>query len=508
MPLSQGVWQGRPRYIPYRSALIMDWKIQRFRNNPFLTNRTKMTLLSHRIFVPAFLICLLFAFLHPALVLAQWAPTAGPMLFGPGTQWTLGEIFDITDMVNDSGDTLIIAATGRGTFSTSDYGTTWNLIDSGLTESNETLCVNCFKVNGNELLAGTRSSLFHSTDYGKSWIDIGQGALTKNIYEFVIINVKEQNKYIFIATAANGVSLSTDNGATWANRSSGLPLMSDGNCLARCLAVIPDTLGYSTLFSGTYNGVYKSTDYGLTWVASNNGLPINNSSEWRVGAMMVGRTKDDEYVLFASTPDGLYKSINQGLNWEKAMTGMDNKFFVYCILTDAEYDDFVFIGTNMGMYYSTNQGENWIFAGEGLPSYYDRSSVTVLLLANSVLFAGIGPPTTIVPVVGVWKRSLEFIASGVEPDPATQAYYISSSYPNPVTSGAAVNIEYTLESASQVTLSVFDMLGRMVYSAQPGRLEPGRHTQPVSTSGLKPGVYMYRIVQSGGNAMAGKIVVR
>ncbi|HUF10032.1 MAG TPA: T9SS type A sorting domain-containing protein [Rhodothermales bacterium] len=69
---------------------------------------------------------------------------------------------------------------------------------------------------------------------------------------------------------------------------------------------------------------------------------------------------------------------------------------------------------------------------------------------------------------------------------------LSSNYPNPFS--GSTTIAFTLDGASEVTLEVFDALGRRVtrlIDAQ--RLGPGRHTQVWDAGDLPSGRYVYRI---------------
>lgn len=79
-----------------------------------------------------------------------------------------------------------------------------------------------------------------------------------------------------------------------------------------------------------------------------------------------------------------------------------------------------------------------------------------------------------------------------------------TSYPNP-TRGQAT-IEYTLPEAEEVTLEVYDVLGRRVATLEEGSKQAGRHEVRLEADGLPSGVYFGRL-EAGGETRTQKITV-
>ena len=79
-----------------------------------------------------------------------------------------------------------------------------------------------------------------------------------------------------------------------------------------------------------------------------------------------------------------------------------------------------------------------------------------------------------------------------------------TAYPNPVREQGT--LEYTLPEAAEVSLRVYDVLGRRVQTLASGRVEAGRHTATLPTSGLSSGVYIARL-RAGGTTVTRKITV-
>ena len=74
-----------------------------------------------------------------------------------------------------------------------------------------------------------------------------------------------------------------------------------------------------------------------------------------------------------------------------------------------------------------------------------------------------------------------------------------SAYPNPF--NASTTITFTLHQAGQVTLTVYDLIGREVQRLADGLEAPGKHTRTMSSDGLASGVYVVRlrVAEPGGS---------
>jgi hypothetical protein len=72
-----------------------------------------------------------------------------------------------------------------------------------------------------------------------------------------------------------------------------------------------------------------------------------------------------------------------------------------------------------------------------------------------------------------------------------QQYLLSQNYPNPF--NASTTIKFGLPKASQVNLSVFDMVGRKVSVSVNEKKDVGVHDVKFDASTLESGVYFYRL---------------
>jgi hypothetical protein len=95
---------------------------------------------------------------------------------------------------------------------------------------------------------------------------------------------------------------------------------------------------------------------------------------------------------------------------------------------------------------------------------------------------------------GVWKlygSCTDIVVDVDREESIAGSFRLHQNYPNPFNS--STNIKYELPKASQVTLSVFDILGREVSVLVNERREAGVHEVKFDASGLSSGVYFYRI---------------
>ncbi len=89
--------------------------------------------------------------------------------------------------------------------------------------------------------------------------------------------------------------------------------------------------------------------------------------------------------------------------------------------------------------------------------------------------------------------SSELISSDVP-----QSLELSQNYPNPF--NPSTRIDFALPEASQVTLSVYNMLGQQVATLEDGFLSAGQHSISFDASDLSSGIYLYRL-QAGDQVM-------
>ncbi len=145
----------------------------------------------------------------------------------------------------------------------------------------------------------------------------------------------------------------------------------------------------------------------------------------------------------------------------------------------------LFAGTDYsGVFLSTNNGTSWTEVNSGLTNTYVRA----LAVSGTNLFAG-------TPGGGVWRRPLsEMITSVEQPPSGLPAHFrLQQNYPNPF--NPSTTISYQIPEASNVTLIVYDILGKEAAKLVNGEKDAGTYNVQFSTNNfqLSSGIYFYRL---------------
>jgi len=115
-------------------------------------------------------------------------------------------------------------------------------------------------------------------------------------------------------------------------------------------------------------------------------------------------------------------------------------------------------------------------------------------------------------VVGIDQTGAETYSNTVQldPDPSELGFTLGASYPNP--SAGLTNISFTLPEASQVTLRVMDVTGKVVNSDISNvSYAAGSQNVKLDLSSLPSGSYLYELVASGADGrsatLSGKLSI-
>jgi hypothetical protein len=405
---------------------------------------------------------------------AQWVQTNGP----PGGVSCLAV----------SGTSLFAGTSRGGVFLSTNNGTSWTAGGSGWTYGT----VYALIVSGVNLFAGTDGGVFRSTDNGQSWTAVNNGLTDCHVYALAVSGMN-----LFAGTGApgynmggaegHGVFLSTNNGTSWSKVNTGLM---DTSVYA--FAVDSNGVGGTNLFAGTNGGVFLSTNNGTNWTPASTGLKY-------VRSLSVFPREASGTYLFAgrlTLGAGVSLSTDNGTSWAKVGLGLTSYVPALAVSGTSLFAgtcQYLKAGPPIGVLLSTNNFAGWTAVNEGLPLRYpgdstDYLDIGCLAVAGQNLFAGTGD--------GVWRRPLSEMITSAEPvtSDLPHEFLLHQNYPNPF--NPSTTIKFELPKASDVRLSVFDMLGREVSVLVDERRDTGVHEVRFDASNLPSGVYFYRI-QSG-----------
>ena len=373
--------------------------------------------------------------------LAQWVQTTLPGFNGTSHALLV------------SGTNLFTGTDGGGVFLSTNNGTSWTAVDTGIGLTDR--YVWAMIATSYNVLVGTSGATYVSTNKGANWTSTSGGGGV-SAFAMSVSNLVSTN--VFAGTGA-GVFLSTNNGVVWKLVKTGLTTTD-----VRALAV-SDT----NIFAGTLGGgVFLSTNNGSKWTAVG-----TSQMDGSVRALLFSGSN-----LFAGTGNGVYVSSDKGSNWTSVSAGLETVGYVDAL---AAYTTNLYAGTWSGeVFLSTNNGKNWTSISTNLVA---NGPVHALAISNGFLFAGTNN--------GVWRLPLS--VNNVDPGwlHSPETFSLTQNFPNPFNPSTMIN--YQLPTINHVTLKVCDILGREVATLVNEVKGPGVYSVQWNASGVASGVYFYRI---------------
>jgi len=430
-------------------------------------------------------------FIFSQTVSARWLQTNGPE---GGTVNALAVI----------GDTIFAGTNGGGIFRSTDNGTNWIAVDSGLPGYN----VNSVAVSGGTIFAGTEGGLFLSANNGTSWtaydsLSANTGLNAADVASFAVsggaifAGTSALETSYYVAVGSRGIFLSINDGTSWTQVNSGLP----ENFCVNSLAVSGNTIfaggwgdsiappppgGGDGVPANYGKGVFLSTNNGTNWTAVDSGLPAD---AYVHSFATIGNTIFAGITILKTntTGGGIFRSTNNGTSWITADSGLRMDLGVYALAVSGNY---IFAGTDSGIFLSANNGTSWIATDSGLPT---GLWISYLAVSGSNLFAGTAGE-------GVWRRPLSEMAGVTDPEAQRVMFnqedlrIYSSSHGNP-----DVTIAFSLSHSDQVRITIYDLSGHEIASLVNRPLGQGSHSISWNTRNLAAGCYTVRL-QAGANA--------
>ncbi len=469
---------------------------------------------------------------------SQWAPAdSGMDLMG----WEIHR-FEIIG-------TSLLAATDKGTYLSTDRGTSWAPTNSsGIATSD----VWALAGNGASLFAGTAvGEIYLSTDKGMTWGKAGDivmpipmsnheftsvgdtlfaGAGYAGVYcssdkgaswlqvdhdlaTYPVTTLAGDGNVILAGTYGGGIFLSTDNSATWSQASSGLP--APYAYATKCFALASDDTGGRHVYAATDSGIFVSTNIGQNWncilgqdpsmggplsiAAYGGGVFVGYlggimrstdfGSSWSRSLALNGESVRDLvtdggnlYAGVSSGADvyGVYISTDNGTTWSSGRSGLPPWSDVNAVAVSGAS---LFAGTFAGVFLSTDGGHSWVPVSSGLAD----TSISTLAVNDGYLYAGTYYYN------GVWKRPISEMVSaiGQHLNNTPLKFDMEQNYPNPF--NPTTTIKFGLPKQSQVSLVIYDILGREVKELVNDKLQAGYYHFTWDATRFASGVYFYRI---------------
>lgn len=360
----------------------------------------------------------------------------------------------------------MIVSTGKAAFS-DDHGTTWQ----GFTETVlHGVAISDFTSYGADIFARNAGSgaLFRSTDSGKSWQAV---AVTAHL----IAAASECDTLVAIG-APYGTEIvyrSTDRGATW---TTGVNL-GFLNCGTMCF------IGRDVFVLTLWGRVIRSTDMGDTWLEAAGGLDPNTM---RPRAIVACGTD----IFLGTSGLGVLRSTNHGASWTAVNNGMPFDApggYVLEVTALAAIGNTVFAATDGGgVSMTSDRGEHWAAINDEL---FAQDIITLTIHSGNIYAGTEG--------MGIWWRPLSEVTAiaGGDHIPLPSHVALEQNFPNPFNPNTT--IRYALPRATNVQISVYDILGREVVVLVREQKPAGEHEVTFDASSFHSGVYFCRLTAHG-----------
>jgi photosystem II stability/assembly factor-like uncharacterized protein len=169
--------------------------------------------------------------------------------------------------------------------------------------------------------------------------------------------------------SCDGKSPTPPNQDSWVATNSGLESL-----YIQFLAVHP--VNSNIVFAGTWDGLYRSANSGQTWARVDSGWAYAQISAIAFEPLM------DEAMYAGTSGAGVMKSEDGGESWESRNVGLPDRI-VWCIATDPQYPDTLFVGTDSGIYRSYDGADTL-----SKVHWYSRSFIAINSQNPQIVYAG------------------------------------------------------------------------------------------------------------------------
>jgi photosystem II stability/assembly factor-like uncharacterized protein len=307
----------------------------------------------------------------------------------------------------------------------------------------------------------------------------------------------------------------TENGAQfWTKISPKLTDHNDDKRLGTITTISVAPTNSDIIYVGTDDSyIWVSRDYGLTWEDLSTELPYR----WVTRVVVDPKDENIVYATFsglkwADPEPRVFRSDNMGKSWVNISSNLPDAP-VNAFAVDNNNSNVLYCGNDIGAFVSYNLGESWEIISDNLPIVV----VNDMKIHPTDNYLAVGTHGR-----GMYKIDLNEIVGGAESiSNIPNDLYLSQNYPNPF--NPSTTIEYTVPSNSvipsgvggasvskiqaqgrnansNVSLKVYDVLGREVKTLVNQQQNPGNYKinfdasdLPAGRQGLASGIYYYRL---------------
>ncbi|MBT8383980.1 MAG: T9SS type A sorting domain-containing protein, partial [Ignavibacteria bacterium] len=409
-----------------------------------------------------------------------------------------------------------------GLFRTTNSGSSWGQATNGINTSENVTWV--APIIDHPTTSGTffvaRQRVYKSTNNGGLWTAISSNVNGSNAVREMAIS--KSNPSILYATTGSQIFLSTDGGATWGNKTSGLP----GRTITSVyIHPFDENIAVVTFSGFNTNKVYKTTNQGTSWFSIHGNLPDSPVND----AFIYTEDVLNPNTYFVATDIGIFLTQDNGANWAELPNGLPNTVILH--LDYSQSNQMLRAGTHgRGVFEAfidlTIPVELTLFTAEAGRNSITLSWATATEINNqgfeierklknqdwqTIGFIE-GNGTTTEPKNYNYKDDFSLLPhEGTVLYRLKQIYYdgsfdyseqiavelylipdeisISQNYPNPF--NPSTTIEYSLPNESEVNILIYNSIGEVIENLVSETRDAGTHFAIWNAAKFPSGVYFY-----------------
>ena len=343
---------------------------------------------------------------------------------------------------------------------------------------------------------GNQGSVMRSTDWGVTWTNITkQNASLPNAPVSAIAIDKQSpqaKRIVYAGVVGYGIYKSEDDGITW--KKTNINATQYFRVTKLIFSPKHSNRLYATIYRGTNTnknvGVSWTDDGGLSWQSTPFHTVEDIAIDPRSGDIYIARRESWDEVNQQFFEGGIFKSSDGGKTWTNSPVFHDAFASSITISVDGRY---LFAATNdhpfhdnasgRGVWMSLDGGKTWSEMNHGL-AYKAVNKLTCHPTNPNLIFASTQGS-------GVFKGTISTSTSVRQFAKTDFDYKLEQNYPNPFNAGTTIG--FSLAKDSDVTLSVFDILGKQVMQPIQRKFPAGRHKITVDLKNLPTGTYHYKL---------------
>jgi photosystem II stability/assembly factor-like uncharacterized protein len=400
-----------------------------------------------------------------------------------------------------------------------DAGITWNVLTQPITGTTNDFNDIAFADLNVGYAAGLSGKIIKTTDAGATWTDLPSPFGTSNVYELTVL---DPSTVVAVGIGAKAYK-TTDGGSTWTALVTGIP----GTFFA---SEFKDNFGVIAGYQSQATYLAISRDAGDTWTVINSPENLKGSA-WSVGI------KDTSSFWVADINGSIAFTNDGGNTWTAANSPSGNGLYDFAIAGDKMW--LVGIGGTIIKGYSdptvpveltafsANIKNNkvvlsWQTATETNNSGFEIERKNAGSAWKNIAFVP-GKGTTSdassysyedadygtgkvyyrlkqVDYDGTFEYSNTVELDAVSP----VKFELSQNYPNPF--NPVTSIKYAVPQKENVTLKVYNVLGKEIAVLVNGVQEAGNYSVKFNASEYSSGVYFYELT-SGANRVSKKMIL-